>query len=212
MPSKDLDRFPIRAEFQNLDFRSHRELFEFSCHPFMRKVTDEFLEPMAQFFPLIHSEYAADPSSKTERETSTIHQHIRSYMDHVEQISDIIVRYHDLAAACRIPCPGAAWLHVVMEAEALYGFEGDEDPLSKVIMKGKLFSAYRYSRKIHQNAVEFVSQVALIYDIMFAWAKGSNTPPSVDPRAIKILRMAEDFDRRFGRPSKGYVPNHTTPG
>ncbi|KAJ7448447.1 hypothetical protein B0H11DRAFT_1929113 [Mycena galericulata] len=309
MPSKGLDRFPIRAEFQNLDFRSHRELFEFSCHPFMRKVTDEFLEPMAQFFPLIHSEYAADPSSKTERETSTIRQHIRSYMDHVEQISDIIVRYHDLAAACRIPCPGAAWLHVVMEAEALYGFEGDEDPLSKVIMKGKLFSAYRYSRKIHQNAVdrmcigdgpfpdspdsrrlvndgkeegeeyaaipqclldalqaqagfrrdpaqyshsadglvhyvcdirgfgealcrciprsvrsveqfpvgrrehltpyvvEFVSQVALIYDIMFAWAKGSNTPPFVDPRAIKILRMAEDFDRRFGRPSKGYVPN-----
>ncbi|KAJ7507616.1 hypothetical protein B0H11DRAFT_1902701 [Mycena galericulata] len=55
--------------------------------------------------------------------------------------------------------------------------------------------------------IEYIIQASLIFDIMMAWARLSATTPWVDSRALKVLRLAEDFDFRFGRPSTGFSPH-----
>lgn len=69
-------------------------------------------------------------------------------------MSDYVIRHHDLAEANRIPTPRVAWLQVVMRADSVYGFEGDDNQLLRVILRGKIASLLQYSERLRQHAVD----------------------------------------------------------
>jgi hypothetical protein len=69
-------------------------------------------------------------------------------------LSDYVIRHHDLAEAKRIPTPRVAWLQVVMRADSVYGFEGDDNQLLRVILRGKIASLLQYSERLRQHAVD----------------------------------------------------------
>ncbi|KAJ7913280.1 hypothetical protein B0H13DRAFT_1873964 [Mycena leptocephala] len=66
----------------------------------------------------------------------------------------VVIRHHDLAEANRIPTPRVAWLQVVMRADSVYGFEGDDNQLLWVILRGKIASLLQYSERLRQHAVD----------------------------------------------------------
>ncbi|KAJ7446851.1 hypothetical protein B0H11DRAFT_1929884 [Mycena galericulata] len=303
MPPRRASRFAVRDEFLNLDFSSPAQLYEFSRHPFIRRLTNEHLEPMVQYFLRIREDFSWTERIKTADEKTALRQHLRSYLDHAGHLADIIIRFEDLARADRIPCPKVSWLYLVIRDEQFYGFEGDEEGLLKIVLKGKLATLFAYSTALRQRSVdrlfvgdgpsrnaeamftlpetefedgevalidalqsqggfrreaeqysnsadgvlsyvfdirgyaeailralprtaqtmdqmplgrvdslrgwviEYIIQASLIFDIMMAWARLSATTPWVDSRALKVLRLAEDFDFRFGRPSTGFSPH-----
>ncbi|KAJ6553766.1 hypothetical protein DFH09DRAFT_1318791 [Mycena vulgaris] len=151
---KHVSRFAVRDEFLNLDFPTVGDLHSFSLHPFMLRLTRDHLEPMVQFFLRIREEFSWTPESKSERERMMLRQCVRSYFDHAEHVADIVIRYKDLAAAHRVPAPSVSWLQVVMRAENLYGFEGDNDTVLRCILTGKMATLFQYSTDLRQNAVD----------------------------------------------------------
>ncbi|KAJ7430428.1 hypothetical protein B0H11DRAFT_1943009 [Mycena galericulata] len=304
MPARHTSRFAVRDEFLNLNFSSPAQLYDFSRHPFARWLTNEHLEPMVQFFLHIREEFSWSEETKSPSEKATLQRHLRSYLDHAGHLSDIIIRFEDLAAAGRIPCPKVSWLYLVVQAEQLYGFEGEDEGLLKIVLKGKLATLFAYSTALRQRAVdrlfdgdgpsrnveamfpvpamefedgevalfitletekgfrrdaaqysnsadgvlsyvfairgfgeailralprtaqtldqmplgrveslrgyvvEYIVQASLVFDIMLGWSHLANKKPWVDSRALKVLRLAEDFDRRFGRISAGFSPHN----
>ncbi|KAJ7493736.1 hypothetical protein FB451DRAFT_1164608 [Mycena latifolia] len=152
--ARHTSRYAVRDEFLNLDFPNAALLYDFTLHPFMRRLVNEHLEPMVQIFLYIREAFSWEPGKKTETECHTLCQHIRSYLHHTEHVADIVVRYKDLAQARRVPTPSVLVLNVVMKAERVYGFEGDEEPLLQAILRGKIAALFRYSADLRQNAVD----------------------------------------------------------
>ncbi|KAJ7691991.1 hypothetical protein B0H17DRAFT_1133509 [Mycena rosella] len=146
--------FPVRDEFLNLDFPTMQLVHEFSLHPFMRRLSREKFEPMAQFAIHIRDNFSWSPHTLAEGKHKAMCQSLWSYLRHMETLSDIIVRYKDLASTCRIPCPSVSWLSIVMRVETVYGFEGDHEDLKRMILRGKLAAVYCYALDLRQNAVD----------------------------------------------------------
>jgi hypothetical protein len=73
-------------------------------------------------------------------------------------LSDYVIHHHDLAEANHIPTPRVAWLQVVMRADSVYGFEGDDNQLLRVILRGKIASLLQYSECLRQHAVDRIVQ------------------------------------------------------
>ncbi|KAJ6536586.1 hypothetical protein DFH09DRAFT_1324616 [Mycena vulgaris] len=146
--------FAVRDEFLDLDFPSVAATHAYANHPSMHRLSSEHLEPMVKYFLRIREEFSWEPHTKTERERLDIRQFVRAYFEHAEHLSDMIIRCAELAAARRIPCPGIRWINVVMRAENIYGFDGDEDTVFKAIMRGKIASLYRYSADLRKGAVD----------------------------------------------------------
>ncbi|KAJ7616872.1 hypothetical protein B0H17DRAFT_1220176 [Mycena rosella] len=92
-------RFPVRDEFLNLDFPMMQLVHKFSLHPFMRRLSREQFEPMAQFAIHIRDNFSWSPHTLAEGKPKAMRQSLRSYFWHTETLSDIIVRYKDLASA-----------------------------------------------------------------------------------------------------------------
>lgn len=92
----------------------------------------------------------------------------------------MVVRYKALAAARRVPVPRVTWLKIVMDASQVYGFDGDEDPIRKAILYGKLASLFRYSKDLRQNVVDrmFVGEGLLLSSEGKASASVLRTEPS----------------------------------
>ena len=175
MASKRINRFAVRDEFLNLDFPTAATLHEHACHPFMRRLTIEHLEPMVQFYMCIHEDFTWTLPVKTELEKKAMRQWIHTYLDHADlfplsdsvevtdvapsfvpqaHLSDIIIRYKDLAAARRIPAPRVVWLNMVLRADSVFGFEGDEDATLRTVLRGKIVSVLQFSADLRQHAVD----------------------------------------------------------
>ncbi|KAJ7618092.1 hypothetical protein B0H17DRAFT_1152412 [Mycena rosella] len=122
-------RFPVRDEFLNLDFPTMQLVHEFSLHPFMRRLSREQFEPMAQFAIHIRDNFSWSPHTLAEGKRKAMRQSLRSYLRHTETLSDII-------------------------AETVYGFEGDHEDLKRTILRGKLAAVYCYALDLRQNAVD----------------------------------------------------------
>ncbi|KAJ6521378.1 hypothetical protein DFH09DRAFT_1097825 [Mycena vulgaris] len=131
----------------------------------MLRLTRDHLEPMVQFFLHIREEFSWMPESKSERECMMLRQLISwcstestdgcfPFLDPQEHVADIVIRYKDLAAAHRVPAPSISWLQVIMRAENLDGFEGDDDTVFRCIMRGKMAMLFQYSTDLRQNAVD----------------------------------------------------------
>lgn len=69
------------------------------------------------------------------------------------RLSDMVIQYHELAGDRRVPVPRVAWLQVVMRADSVYGFEGDDNHLLRAILRGKISSLFQYSECLRQHAV-----------------------------------------------------------
>ncbi|KAJ7444145.1 hypothetical protein B0H11DRAFT_1931304 [Mycena galericulata] len=177
MPPRRASRFAVRDEFLNLDFLSPAQLYEFSRHPFICRLTNEHLEPMVQYFLHIREDFSWTEQIKTADEKTALRQHLRSYLEHAVSkvvredfvrwqlmrdrignlqghLADIIIRFEDLAHADRIPCPKVSWLYLVIRAEQFYGFEGDEEGLLKIVLQGKLATLFAYSTALCQRSVD----------------------------------------------------------
>ncbi|KAJ7875236.1 hypothetical protein B0H13DRAFT_1894189 [Mycena leptocephala] len=144
----------IRDEFLNCDFPTVGQMVDFAHHPFMARVSREILEPLYQFFLRIREDFTWSPESKTKGEKHVMWQRIRDYLEMAGRLSDYVIRHHDLAEANRIPTPRVAWLQVVMRADSVYGFEGDDNQLLRVILRGKIASLLQYSERLRQHAVD----------------------------------------------------------
>ncbi|KAJ7708887.1 hypothetical protein B0H17DRAFT_1124680 [Mycena rosella] len=115
---RPMPRFPVRNKFLNLDFPMMQLVHKFSLHPFMRRLSWEQFEPMAQFAIHIRDNFSWSPHTLVEGKHKAMRQSLRSYLRHM-----------DLASAHQIPCPSVSWLSIVMRAETVYGFEGDHEDL-----------------------------------------------------------------------------------
>ncbi|KAJ7814190.1 hypothetical protein B0H13DRAFT_2381917 [Mycena leptocephala] len=144
----------VRDEFLNCDFPTVRQMVDFTHHPFMARVSREILEPLYQFFLRIREDFTWSPESKTKGEKRVMRQRIRDYLEMAGRLSDYVIRHHDLAEANRIPTPRVAWLQVVMRADSVYGFEGDDNQLLRVILRGKIASLLQYSERLRQHTVD----------------------------------------------------------
>ncbi|KAJ7882520.1 hypothetical protein B0H13DRAFT_2344605 [Mycena leptocephala] len=144
----------VRDEFLNCDFPTVGQMVDFAHHPFMARVSREILEPLYQFFLHIHEDFTWSPESKTKGEKCVMRQRVRDYLEMAGRLSDYVIRHHDLAEANRIPTPRVAWLQVVMRADSVYGFEGDDNQLLRVILRGKIASLLQYSERLRQHAVD----------------------------------------------------------
>ncbi|KAJ7915891.1 hypothetical protein B0H13DRAFT_1871638 [Mycena leptocephala] len=141
-------------EFLNCDFPTVGQMVDFAHHPFMARVSREILEPLYQFFLRIREDFTWSPESKTKGEKRVMQQRVRDYLEMAGRLSDYVIRHHDLAEANRIPTPRVAWLQVVMRADSVYGFEGDDNQLLRVILRGKIASLLQYSERLRQHAVD----------------------------------------------------------
>lgn len=56
-----------------------------------------------------------------------------------------------------LPVPRTTWLQVVLRADAAYGFDGDSEPLTAAILRGKMASLYEYSLSLRKDAVAALS-------------------------------------------------------
>ncbi|KAJ7915939.1 hypothetical protein B0H13DRAFT_1871681 [Mycena leptocephala] len=119
----------VRDEFLNCDFSTVGQMVDFAHHPFMARVSREILEPLYQFFLRIREDFTWSPETKTKGEKRVMRQRVRDYLEMAGRLSDYVIRHHDLAEAKRIPTPRVAWLQVVMRADSVYGFEGDDNQL-----------------------------------------------------------------------------------
>ncbi|KAJ7683860.1 hypothetical protein B0H17DRAFT_1137485 [Mycena rosella] len=167
--SKFTGRYTVHDEFPNLDFPSLASLHNFSLHPFMLRLATEHLDPMVQIFMRIRDEFSWNPQHKTEEEMVVMRHLIQAYYEHAvgflsrgasagetdpvpvldpqEHVSDVIIRYKDLAVACRVPVPSVPWITLVMRTEKLYGYEGSEDAMQQMVMHGKVASLYQYANR-----------------------------------------------------------------
>ncbi|KAJ7435083.1 hypothetical protein B0H11DRAFT_2257571 [Mycena galericulata] len=84
MPPRRASRFAVHDEFLNLDFSSPAQLYEFSRHPFIRRLTNEHLEPMVQYFLRIREDFSWTEQIKTADEKTALRQHLRSYLEHAD--------------------------------------------------------------------------------------------------------------------------------
>ncbi|KAJ7875689.1 hypothetical protein B0H13DRAFT_1894013 [Mycena leptocephala] len=144
----------VRDEFLNCDFPTVGQMVDFAHHPFMARVSREILEPLYQFFLRIREDFTWSPETKTKGEKRVMRQRVRDYLEMAGRLSDYVIRHHDLAEAKRIPTPRVAWLQVVMRADSVYGFEGDDNQLLRVILRGKIASLLQYSERLCQHAVD----------------------------------------------------------
>ncbi|KAJ7830684.1 hypothetical protein B0H13DRAFT_1915840 [Mycena leptocephala] len=131
-------------------------MVDFPHHPFMARVSREILEPLYQFFLRIREDFTWSPETKTKGEKHVMRQRVRDYLEMAGRLSDYVIRHHDLAEAKRIPTPRVAWLQVVMRADSVYGFEGDDNQLLRVILRGKIASLLQYSERLRQHAVDHI--------------------------------------------------------
>ncbi|KAJ7913289.1 hypothetical protein B0H13DRAFT_1873972 [Mycena leptocephala] len=153
-PSAPKTGVRVRDEFLNCDFPTVGQMVDFAHHPFMARVSREILEPLYQFFLRIREDFTWSPETKTKGEKRVMRQRVRDYLEMAGRLSDYVIRHHDLAEAKRIPTPRVAWLQVVMRADSVYGFEGDDNQLLRVILRGKIASLLQYSERLRQHAVD----------------------------------------------------------
>ncbi|KAJ7815213.1 hypothetical protein B0H13DRAFT_1924306, partial [Mycena leptocephala] len=144
----------VRDEFLNCDFSTVGQMVDFAHHPFMARVSREILEPLYQFFLRIREDFTWSPETKTKGEKRVMRQRVRDYLEMAGRLSDYVIRHHDLAEAKRILTPRVAWLQVVMRADSVYGFEGDDNQLLRVILRGKIASLLQYSERLRQHTVD----------------------------------------------------------
>ncbi|KAJ7813373.1 hypothetical protein B0H13DRAFT_1925548 [Mycena leptocephala] len=165
----------VRDEFLNCDFSTVGQMVDFAHHPFMARVSREILEPLYQFFLRIREDFTWSPETKTKGEKRVMRQRVRDYLEMAGRLSDYVIRHHDLAEAKRIPTPRVAWLQVVMRADSVYGFEGDDNQLLRVILRGKIASLLQYSERLRQHAVD-----RIVEEMMKAPGPSSNSLPRVE--------------------------------
>ncbi|KAJ7070251.1 hypothetical protein B0H15DRAFT_807218 [Mycena belliarum] len=144
-------RFAVREEFQNLDIPTLGALHEFSCLPFIRRLVAEQLEPMLQYYVRIREQLVKSLKARPETDRNMTRQWLRSYMEHAGNLSDVIIRYKDLADARRIPTPPIPWLQIIMRAEQKFGFAGDEEPIPRATILARL----SYAAEIRREAIEY---------------------------------------------------------
>ncbi|KAJ7829337.1 hypothetical protein B0H13DRAFT_1916574 [Mycena leptocephala] len=155
-PSAPKTGVRVRDEFLNCDFPTVGQMVDFAHHPFMARLSREILEPLYQFFLRIREDFTWSPETKTKGEKRVMCQRVRDYLEMAGRLSDYVIRHHDLAEAKHIPTPRVAWLQVVMRADSVYGFEGDDNQLLRVILRGKIASLLQYSERLRQHAVDHI--------------------------------------------------------
>ncbi|KAJ7852561.1 hypothetical protein B0H13DRAFT_1904560 [Mycena leptocephala] len=153
-PSAPKTGVRVCDEFLNCDFPTVGQMVDFAHHPFMARVSRGILEPLYQFFLRIREDFTWSPETKTKGEKRVMRQRVRDYLEMAGRLSDYVIRHHDLAEAKHIPTPRVAWLQVVMRADSVYGFEGDDNQLLRVILRGKIASLLQYSERLRQHAVD----------------------------------------------------------
>ncbi|KAJ6542557.1 hypothetical protein B0H19DRAFT_1076646 [Mycena capillaripes] len=141
------------------------ELFTFANHPFLAKISREVLKPLYQFFLLIREDFTCTPENKSKTERRVTRQRVREYLVLAVHFSIIrflgefpdrflVVSFSRLVRYRHMPIPRVAWLQVVMRADASYGFEGDENSVVRVILRGKLASLYQYSEMLRRDTFD----------------------------------------------------------
>ncbi|KAJ7601500.1 hypothetical protein DFH06DRAFT_1154013 [Mycena polygramma] len=178
----------VREEFQSCDFETIAEMIDFANRPFMAKLSRDVLEPLYLTYVKIREENFFPSTGPTRSQLRWIRTHVREYL------------YGALCEDQRIPTPRPSWIRSVMAAETIHGFEGDEDPLLRTVLRGKLASLLVYADLLRQrhyarlvepagvpsedtsapgsrmaafpcNAVRTVDQLIQIPDILFAYLR-----------------------------------------
>ncbi|KAJ7118194.1 hypothetical protein C8R44DRAFT_878818 [Mycena epipterygia] len=153
----------IRDEFLNLDFPTTGQLFDYAEHPFMKKVSRELLEPLFQFYIRIRDDFSWAESTKPRlrsacfgSESVIIWKWRICYVQ--ARLSDMILRYEEMAVSRRLPVPRVLWMQCVLRADSVYGFEGDKNWMIRDILRGKLASLYKYSAELREHVVDRILQ------------------------------------------------------
>jgi len=82
----------------------------------------------------------------------------RVYSAPQAKLSDMVLRHEELAAARRVPAPRVLWLQLILRADSVYGFEGDENWLIRDVLRGKLASLYQYSAELREHALDRIME------------------------------------------------------
>ncbi|KAJ7838317.1 hypothetical protein B0H13DRAFT_1911932 [Mycena leptocephala] len=122
--------------------------------------------------------------SKMKGEKRVMHQRVRDYLEMAGRLSDYVIHHHDLAEAKRIPTPRIAWLQVVMRADSVYGFEGDDNQLLRVILRGKIASLLQYSERLRQHAVDRIVEKD---------DEGTRTQPFASQYSLPLVEFAMSY-------------------
>jgi hypothetical protein len=143
----------------------------------MSDISWEILEPMYQAFLVIHVDAIWNPETKSAEERRFMREKTRIYLELVVRtsswrllsvsdtrdtlsrgiqgkLSDILILHRRLASVFWVPAPRIAWLLSVMRADQLYGFSGDEVRIRRVILRGKMASLYKYSKRLRQRVAD----------------------------------------------------------
>lgn len=166
----------VRDEFLHLDFPVPGELYNFSQHPFMASVTRQLLEPLYLAFIHVRDDWTWPIEARNPDERISMRKNTREYFELAvsgfrrgaslvsdssasfsvgqARLSDLIIQHKALARDRRFPAPRVSWMQIVMRADAAYGFEGDEDAITRTILKGKLASVFRYADMLCHRAYE----------------------------------------------------------
>ena len=68
-------------------------------------------------------------------------------------MSDLVIKFDELAEESRLPVPRFGRLQWIARADSVYGFEGDDNPLTAAILRGKLAALQLYAMQSVDRAV-----------------------------------------------------------
>ncbi|KAJ7920670.1 hypothetical protein B0H13DRAFT_1867397 [Mycena leptocephala] len=139
---------------------------------------------LQELFYEIDLDFTWSPETKTKGEKRVMRQRVRNYLEMAGRLSDYVSRHHDLAEAKRILTPRVAWLQVVMRADSVYGFEGDDNQLLRVILRGKIASLLQYSERLRQHAVDRIVEKD---------NEGTRTQPFASQYSLPLVEFAMSY-------------------
>ncbi|KAJ7654148.1 hypothetical protein DFH06DRAFT_1330248 [Mycena polygramma] len=141
----------VREEFQSCDFETIAEMIDFANRPFMAKLSRDVLEPLYLTYVKIREENFFPSTGPTRSQLRWIRTHVREYLYGAAKLADMLICIASCArtsASQLLDRPGFAQLWA---AETIHGFEGDEDPLLRTVLRGKLASLLVYADLLRQR-------------------------------------------------------------
>ncbi|KAJ6448184.1 hypothetical protein C8R47DRAFT_1213202 [Mycena vitilis] len=180
----------VRDEFLHLDFPVPGELYNFSQHPFMASVTRQLLEPLYLAFIHVRDDWTWPIEARNPDERISMRKNTREYFELAARLSDLIIQHKALARDRRFPAPRVSWMQIVMRADAAYGFEGDEDAITRTILKGKLASVFRYADMLCHRAYERSTKAEALRRANGRPARGAAMVPE---EGLAVLHVMDSF-------------------
>ncbi|KAJ7127201.1 hypothetical protein C8R44DRAFT_733827 [Mycena epipterygia] len=146
----------------------------------MKKVSSELLEPLFQFYICIRDDFSWAESTKTEAEKRVLRQRIRDYMEVAARLSDMILRYEEMAVSRQLPVPWVLWMHSSATAA---GGSAEQSPssialltvLDAIKIPEALIAEMTLARSFRKDPLEFIghkySHIGYVTDVLRPYAE-----------------------------------------